>query len=134
MQHYRVIEYHGILKKRVDHKLVNVKEGGYFWVIQHSGEIFVGKGELEGVPGVPGLVCPGGALGAPHHTTHHASRSVHAHQLLFLMYKEETEIDRETEIVRDTEIVRETEIDRETAIDKETKIVGETEIDRDRQR
>ena len=121
-------------KKRVDHKLVNVKEGGYFWVIQHSGEIFVGKGELEGVPGVPGLVCPGGALGAPHHATHHASRSVHAHQLLFLMYKEETEIDGETEIVRDTEIVRETEIDRETAIDKETKIDGETEIDRDRQR
>ena len=101
-------------KKRVDHKLVNVKEGGYFWVIQHSGEIFVGKGELEGVPGVPGLVCPGGALGAPHHATHHASRSVHAHQLLFLMYKEETEIDRDTKIVRDTEIVRETERVRET--------------------
>ena len=115
-------------KKRVDHKLVNVKEGGYFWVTQHSGEIFVGKGELEGVPGVPGLVCPGDALGAPHHATHHASRSVHAHQLLFLMYKEETEIDRETGIVR------ETEIDRETAIDKETKIDGETEIDRDRKR
>ena len=106
----------GSLKKRVDHKLVNVKEGGYFWVIQHSGEIFVGKGELEGVPGVPGLVCPGGALGAPHHATHHASRSVHAHQLLFLMYKEETEIDRETEIVRETE----RQGDREPDIDKET--------------